>query len=107
MLEQILAPLLSILSAAVVVGVAGAIIGEILRFLSRRVINPRRAWLWGSLSFGEGFGFGLLIASLLVAVAYGTISGGEISYGSAWLRYAIGAAIAFAAYGIVAARRSA
>ena len=106
MFQQILAILASVVAAAVVVGVAGAIVGEVLRFISRRVSNPKIAWLCGNLSLGEGFGLGILVASFIVAGAYAAISGGAVDYGSAWFRYAIGGAIAFAAYGAVASRRS-
>jgi hypothetical protein len=94
-------------SAAVVVGIAGAIIGELLRFLSRRVTSQRFGWLFGNLSQGEGFGLGLLISTFVVAGGYFAISGGAIGYGDAWLRYAAGAALAFAAFGIASNRRSA
>jgi hypothetical protein len=107
MFQQIFAILASVIGAAVVVGVAGAIVGEALRFISRRVTNPRIAWLCGNLSLGEGFGLGLLAASFIVAGAYVAASGGGAEYGYAWLRYLVGAAVAFAAYGIVASRRSA
>lgn len=107
MLQQVLAILAWIVGAAVVVGVAGAIVGEALRFISRRVTNPKIAWLCGNLSLGEGFGLGLLVASFVVAGAYAAAAGEGIDYGDAWFRYAIGGAVAFAAYGIVASRRSA
>jgi hypothetical protein len=107
MLEQIFEILAWIVGAAVVVGVAGAVAGEALRFVSRRITNPKIAWLCGNLSLGEGFGLGLLVASFVVAGAYTAAGGGVIDYGYAWFRYAIGAAVAFAAYGIVALRRSA
>jgi hypothetical protein len=107
MLQQLLAILAWIAGAAVVVGIAGAIVGEFLRFLSRRITSARIAWLCGNLTLGEGFGLGLLVVSFIVAGAYVAISGGLIDYGSAWIRYAVGAAVAFAAYGVVASRRSA
>lgn len=107
MLQQILAVLAWVAGAAVVVGIAGAIVGEVLRFLSRRIRSPRVAWLCGDLSLGEGFGLGLLVASFIVAGAYVAMSGGLVDYGSAWIRYLIGAAVAYAAYGVVASRRSA
>jgi hypothetical protein len=106
MVQQILAVLAWVGSAAIVMAVAGAIVGEILRFLSAGVTSPRLAWLFGSLTRGEGFGLGLLIATFIVAAAYAAISGGAIDYGSAWIRYTIGAAVAFAGYGLVASRRS-
>jgi hypothetical protein len=107
MLQQILAALGWVVSAAVVAGLAGAIIGEVLKFVSRRVADTRLGWLFGDLGFGEAFGLGLLIATFVVAGAYSAISGGAVPYGSAWFRYAIGAGVAFAAYGVVASRRSA
>jgi hypothetical protein len=106
MLQQGLAILAWVVGAAVVVGVAGAIVGEALRFVSRRITSPRVAWLCGNLSLDEGFGLGLLAASFIVAGAYALV-GSEIDLGYAWFRYAVGAAVAFAAYGIVASRRSA
>ena len=106
MVQQILAALAWVVSAAVVTGIAGAIIGEILRLLSRRITGPRFAWLLSNLTLGEGFGFGLLIASFLVAGAYSAMSGGAIEYGHAWFRYIVGAAVAFGVYGIVTSRRS-
>jgi hypothetical protein len=96
-----------VVSAAVVMGIAGAILGELLRFLSRRVSMPRLGWLLGNLSQGEGFGLGLLISTFIVAGVFSAISGGSVDYGSAWFRYAIGAALAFAAFGLVSGRRSA
>ena len=67
--------------------VAGVIVGEILHLLSGRISNPRSAWLIGDLTRGEGFGLGLLLATFIVAGAYGTNSGGSIDYGAAWVRY--------------------
>ena len=96
-----------VVSAAVVMGIAGAILGELLRFLSRRVSMPRLDWLLGNLSQGEGFGLGLLISTFIVAGVFSAISGGAVDYGSAWFRYAIGAALALAAFGLVSGRRSA
>ncbi len=107
MLQQILAALGWVVSAAVVAGLAGAIIGEVLKVISRRLVHTRLGWLFGDLGFGEAFGLGLLVATFVVAGVYSIISGGAIPYGSAWFRYAIGAAVAFAAYGVVASRRSA
>ncbi|MBN9251725.1 MAG: hypothetical protein BGO03_10350 [Mesorhizobium sp. 61-13] len=107
MLQQIFEFLAWVVGAAVVVGVAGAIVGEALRFISRRVTNPKIAWLCGNLSLGEGFGLGLVVASFIVAGAYAAAGGDGVDYGYAWFRYAIGGALAFAAYGIVASRRSA
>jgi len=93
--------------AAVVMGIAGAIIGELLRFFSRRVASERFGWLVGNLSLGEGFGLGLLISTFVVAAAYVAIGGGATGYGDAWLRYAVGAVLAFAAFGLVSSRKSA
>ena len=107
MIQETIRILSVAIGAAVVVGIAGAIIGELLRFLSRRVTGPSLGWLFGKLSLGEGFGLGLLISTFVVAGAYFAISGGAISYGDAWLRYAVGAALAFAAFGIVSSRKSA
>jgi hypothetical protein len=107
MVQQTIAFLAWVASATIVMAVAGVIIGEILRFLSGRISNPRSAWLIGDLTRGEGFGLGLLLATFIVAGAYTAISGGSIDYSDAWFRYTIGAAVAFAAYGLVASRRSA
>ncbi len=102
MLQQVLGAVVWIVGAAVVVGIAGAVVGEILRFISRRMEG---SWLFGNLTLGEGFGLGLVVATFIVAGAYSAFSGGEIPFGSAWFRYAAGAVVAFAAYGIVASRR--
>jgi hypothetical protein len=106
MVQQTIAFLAWVASAAIVMAVAGIIVGEILKFLSGRVTSPRFAWLIGNLTLGEGFGLGLLFATFIVAGAYTAISGGAIDYGAAWLRYMIGAAVAFAIYGLVASRRA-
>jgi hypothetical protein len=87
--------------------IAGAVVGESLRFLSRRLGSPRFGWLFGNLSQGEGFGLGMLLSTFVVAGVYSAISGGTVDYGTAWFKYAIGAALAFAAFGIVSGRRSA
>jgi hypothetical protein len=102
MVQQTIAFLAWVASAAIVMAVAGTIVGEILKFLSSQVTSPRSAWLIGNLTRGEGFGLGLLLATVIVAGAYAAISGGEIGYGAAWIRYTVGAAVAFAAYGLVA-----
>lgn len=106
MVQQAIAFLAWVASAAIVMAVAGTIVGEILRFVSGRIMSPRSAWLVGSLTRGEGFGLGLLFATFIVAIAYSAISGGAIGYGAAWFRYTVGAAVAFAVYGLVASRRS-
>lgn len=106
MVQQTIAFLAWVASATIVMAVAGIIVGEILKFLSSRVTSQRSAWLVGNLTMGEGFGLGLVVATFIVAGAYTAMSGGAIDYGTAWLRYVIGAAVAFAAYGIVASRRS-
>lgn len=96
-----------VVGAAVVMGIAGAIVGELLKHMSRRVNSQRFGWLVGNLSQGEGFGLGLLVSTFVVAGAYFAISGGTVGYGAAWFRYAIGAALAFAAFGLISGRRSA
>lgn len=106
-IQEIVRILSIAIGAAVVMGIAGAIVGELLRFISRRVTSPRFGWLLGNLSQGEGFGLGLLISTFLAAGAYFAISGGAMGYGDAWFRYAIGAALAFAAFGLISSRRSA
>lgn len=106
MVQQTIAALAWVISAAVVMAVAGTIVGEILKFISVRVTSPRFAWLFGKLTMGEAFGLGLLLATFIVAIAYSAISGGTVGYGAAWFHYAIGAAVAFAAYGVVASRRA-
>ena len=106
MVQQTIAFFAWVASAAIVMAVAGVVVGEVLRFLSGRISSPHSAWLIGNLTRGEGFGLGLLLATFIVAAAYTAISGGSIDYGAAWFRYTIGAAVAFAAYGLVASRRS-
>ena len=107
MVQQTIAFLAWVASAAIVMAVAGGIVGEVLKFLSSRVTSPRFAWLVGNLTRGEGFGLELLLATFIVAAAYTAISGGAIDYGAAWFRYMIGAAVAFAVYGLVASRKPA
>jgi hypothetical protein len=106
MVQQTLAFLAWIVSAAIVMAVAGTIVGEILRFISGRVKGDRLAWLVGDLSRGEAFGLGLLLATFVVAGAYTAMSGGTADYGGAWIHYTVGAAVAFAVYAIVASRRA-
>ena len=106
-LQETIRILSVVIGATIVMGISGAIVGELLRFVSRRVTGPSLGWLFGKLSLGEGFGLGLLISTFLVAGAYFVLSGGTIGYGDAWFRYAIGAALAFAAFGIVSSRRTA
>ena len=107
MVQQTITFLAWVASAAIVMAVAGVIVGEILRFLSGRITSPHSAWLVGNLTRGEGFGLGMLLGTFIVAGAYTAISGGAIDYGAAWFRYTVGAAVAFALYGVVASRRSA
>lgn len=95
MIKEAILVLSAVVSTSLVMAVAGAVVGEMLRFISRRITSQRLGWLFGNLSPEEGFGLGLLIATFLVAGAYSAASGGVIGYGSAWFRYAAGAAIAF------------
>ena len=75
MVQHTIAFLAWVASATIVMAVAGLIVGEILRFLSGRISNPRSAWLIGDLTRGEGFGLGLLFATFIVAGAYAAIVG--------------------------------
>lgn len=87
-----------VISTSLVMAVAGAVVGEILRFMSRRITSQRFGWLFGNLAPEEGFGLGLMVATFLVAGANSAASGGLVDYGSAWFKYAAGAAIAFIVY---------
>ena len=101
MIKEAILILSAVVSTSLVMAVAGAVVGEMLRFISRRITSPRISWLFGNLSPEEGFGLGLLMATLLVAGAYSAASGGVVGYGSAWFRYAAGAAIAFVIFCLI------
>ncbi|MDW6024175.1 hypothetical protein SAZ10_20715 [Mesorhizobium sp. BAC0120] len=87
---------------AVVMAIAGAVAGQLLRTLSRRVSDERVAWLLGDLSAAEAFGMGLVLMTVLVA-AFDTWLGAA-SMGYAWFKYAVGAAIAFWTFLLVSRR---
>ncbi|TPL00609.1 MULTISPECIES: hypothetical protein [unclassified Mesorhizobium] len=85
-----------IASAAAVIAFAGAIAGNLLRSLSRRVTSRRLGWLLGDLSAAEAFGIGLLLMTFVVAAMHGWI--GSSAIGPAWFRYATGAGVAFCVF---------
>lgn len=87
--------LANIVSAAIVMGLAGLIAGHLLRLISQRFAGGRLAWLLGNLSLVEGFVFGLILMSVVVAAVQSWITSADM--GAAWLRYAAGGCVALVA----------
>lgn len=88
-----------IASTAIAMAVTGAITGQLLRTLSRRVTSERLAWLLGDLSAAEAFGIGLVLMTLVASALHSWVGAGSMGY--AWFRYAVGASVAFYAFFLV------
>jgi hypothetical protein len=101
MFLEILSFLGGIAGTAVVMAIAGAVAGQLLRTLSRRVTDERVAWLLGDLSAAEAFGMGLVLMTVLIAAFDAWVGAGS---GYAWFKCAVGAAIAFWTFLLVSRR---